>query len=134
MFNSDGRFLEHASDIGTMLQLWIAVASSLPYSNDVGVEVVHALLGMAPKDKNRRHIPAIAWEWLKKRPILLSRPWKFKRESMDIVMQTVRKLGDIELIASLLFIIIRSMGNELYPPVCEEMLRISPLLVCPSRS
>ena len=125
MFSCDDRFLEHASDIGAMLQLWIAVASSLPYSNDVGMEVVHALLKMAQKDNLRRHIPAIAWEWLKKRPILLSRPWNFKRESINIVMQTVRKLRDIELTASLLFIIIRSMGDELYPPVCEEMLRIS---------
>jgi len=125
VFSCDDRFLEHASDIGAMLQLWIAVASSLPYSNDVGMEVVHALLKMAPKDNLRRYIPAIAWEWLKKRPILLSRPWNFKRESMDIVVQTVRKLGDIELTASLLFIIIQSMANELYPPVCKEMLRIS---------
>jgi len=97
--------LLRASDIGAMMQLWVAAASALPYTNDVGQRVVDTLLVMADERKLQPHIPAPAWDWLKKRPVFNS--WCSGHEfgTTNDVAQMVRKLGDVELITSYLWIV-----------------------------
>jgi hypothetical protein len=46
----------------------------------------------------------IAWDWLKKRPLLRSRPELALGWSWNVIAQTVRGFRDIELTMSLLFI------------------------------
>jgi len=63
-------FLRHANDIGAMMQLWMAAASVLPYTGDIGQSVVDTLLQMAADCDLLPHIPVLAWDWLKRRPRL----------------------------------------------------------------
>ncbi|KAF9644098.1 hypothetical protein BDM02DRAFT_3272666 [Thelephora ganbajun] len=65
---SDCRLLRNARNIGTMIRLWMAAASAVPHTDDIGRSMVGALLGMAYDDELSPHIPVSAWDWLKKRP------------------------------------------------------------------
>jgi len=87
------------------MQLWITSASVLPYTDDVCQSVVDTLLQMVYDDELRPHIPVAAWDWLKKRPLLRPECWGLTLGTDYNVIQTVRELGDIELIASYLFIV-----------------------------
>ena len=47
-FRSEWKHLGHASGISAMMQLWIKVASALPYTDDVGWSAVATLLNKRP--------------------------------------------------------------------------------------
>ena len=101
-FQDSHQFLDEGSDIGAMMQHWIAVASKLPDANDVRETVIHTLLKMAVNEELSPHIPATAWKWLKKQPTIYQvNPWFWDRD-WRCILQTVRTLGDIELITSCL--------------------------------
>ena len=117
------KFLEHASDIGAMMQLWAAAASALPYTVDIGERVIDALLQMAFQDVLRPHIPVTAWGWLRRRPALRPGSPGLELGTKKDVVRTVRKLGDIGLITSYL-IVIWSEWSDLDPIGCEEMYRL----------
>jgi len=104
-FRHRHQFLLQASDIGAMMQLWMAAASVLPYTNDVGQSVVDALLQMAVDSDLRPYVPVLAWDWLKKRPVFNSRCSGLVWGTSVGVVQMVRKLGDIELTTSYLCIV-----------------------------
>ena len=53
----------------------------------------------------RPHTPTVAWDWLKKHPLLRPGCRGLTLGTDYNVIQTVRELGDIELIASYLFIV-----------------------------
>ena len=75
---------------------------------------------MACDDNLRPHIPVIAWEWLKKRPLL--RPGQgLRRGTRAIVVQTVQKFGDVELITSYLFVVWSGRSHP-FPEGCRTML------------
>lgn len=84
---------------------WIAAASSLPYTDDVGEGVVDTLLQMAFQDGLRPHIPVEAWNWLKKRPVLGPDCQGLKFGASPQVFEAVRVVGDLELITSYLFVV-----------------------------
>jgi hypothetical protein len=104
-FRHSHSFLEHASNIDAMMQHWIAAASTLPYTDDVGESVVDTLLQMAFRDDLRSHIPVEAWNWLKKRPVLSPNCEGLKFGTSLEVFRAVREVGDLELIVSYLLVV-----------------------------
>jgi len=88
-----------------MVQFWMAAASALPYTNDVGQSVVNTLLRMANQSDLQPYIPVLAWDWLKKRPVFNSRCSGLVWGTSVGVVQMVRELGDVELITSYLCIV-----------------------------
>ena len=98
-------FLYHTSDIGTMMQLWTTAIFVLPRTTSVSRGVVDTLLRMAYDDELRPHIPVVAWDWLKERPILDDECWGLRLEIKHPVIQAVRELRDPELITSYLAIV-----------------------------
>ena len=121
-FRNERRFMKHASDIGTMIRLWITTAAALQYTDDVGRTVVDTLLRMALDDELASHIPALAWDWLKKRPLLLPGCRGPAGIQKDVVLK-VGMFGDLELITSYLFVV-WSEWRHLYPCDCAAMLRV----------
>jgi len=105
-----------------MIQLWMAAASALPYTNDVGQSVVDTLLQMAFESDLQPYIPALAWDWLKKRPVFDSWCQGHSLGATGGVAQRVRKLGDVELITSYLWIVwsewSQITGSELQVVLC----------------
>ena len=97
--------LKHGSDAGFMMRLWIAAASGLPDTDAVCEAMVDTLLEAAYDDRFRPHIPAEAWEWLKKRPVLPRGSHALYNKAPEGFFQTVRTLGDIEIIASYLSVV-----------------------------
>ena len=83
----------------------MTAASVLPYTDDVGRSVVNALLQIASWDSLRPHIPILAWNWLKKRPILRPRCLGLIFGTQDAVIRAIVELGDVGLITSYLFVI-----------------------------
>jgi len=126
-FRHDYCFLQYARNIDAMMKLWMAAASALPYSDDVGQSVVDALLQMAENDQLLPHIPVCAWDWLKKRPLLGP-----ECRGLDLAghgaIQTVRKRRDVELITSYLFVVwsewreLRHWGYRAMPDLIREEL------------
>jgi len=96
---------DDASDMGTMMQLWMTAASALLYTNDIGQSVVETLLLMAHQSDLRPYIPVLAWDWLKKRPVFNSHFTGLERGTDKDVVQMVRNLGDVGLITSFLFVV-----------------------------
>lgn len=120
-FQHSHSLLSHASDTSAMMQHWIAAASTLPYTNDIGESVVDTLLRITFRDDLRPHIPAVAWEWLKKRPVLGPDCQGLKVGASLEVFQSVREFGDLELITSYFFIV-WSEWSRCYPSGCTAML------------
>ena len=87
------------------MRFWVAAASALPHTDDVCMRVVDALLHMASFTSIRPHIPPVAWSWLSKQVILDSSRIGYLWGTHDDVTQTLRQLGDTELIASYLFVV-----------------------------
>ena len=83
----------------------MTAASVLPYTDDVGRSVSNALLQIASWDSLRPHIPILAWNWLKKRPILRPRCLGLIFGTQDAVIQAIVELGDVGLVTSYLFVI-----------------------------
>ncbi|KAF9644081.1 hypothetical protein BDM02DRAFT_3122143 [Thelephora ganbajun] len=104
-----------------MMRLWMATASAVPYTEDIGRSVVTALFGMAFLNLLRPHIPVPAWDWLKKRPVLDRSG--FNRGTRSDVMQMVRELQDVELIASYLFVV-WSESTDLWLADCSTMMTL----------
>ena len=112
-----------ASDAGVMMQHWIAAAFGLPDTEDVRKSVVETLLQMAYDDELRPHIPVVAWEWLKKRPVLRREGPTISRRTSEGFFETVRNLGDIGVITSYL-LLVWSEWNNLDDRDREEMQRL----------
>lgn len=83
---------------------WAAAALAVPYTEEVGQNVVDVLLKLAHYDSLRLHIPVAIWRWLKKHPAL---PPPYNRPDIGTTSNTVcyvRGLGDIELFKSYLLL------------------------------
>ncbi|KAF9644088.1 hypothetical protein BDM02DRAFT_1229846 [Thelephora ganbajun] len=115
--------LWHANNINAMMRLWMAAASAVPYTDDIGRSVVDALLVMAYDDKLSPHIPVAAWDWLKKRPILPAGCGGLEWGAHSDVVQIVRELWDVELIASYLFVVWSEWTN-LWKNGCPLMMAL----------
>ena len=102
------------------IKLWVAAASILPYTDEIGWRVVDALLCVAYQDTLRHHIPVDMWSWLNKRPSLPpvcpGRRWGSSRD----IVRTLRRLGDAEILTSYL-ILVWSEWDGLDSEGLEEM-------------
>ena len=81
---------------------WAAAASAVPYTEEVGRDVVSALLQIACCNSLRPHVPLNIWTWLKKHSTL---PPVYREQCMNItgnVVRYIRGLGDIEILKSFL--------------------------------
>ena len=91
---------------------WAAAASAVPYTEEVGRDIVGALLQIARCDSLRTHVPIEIWTWLKKRstlPPLCHGPGILL--TGDMVCH-VRGLGDIEVFKSYLLL---AWSEHTYP-------------------
>ena len=122
-FQACNFFLRHGSNVGDILQCWIAAASELPDTHDVRNSVVEGLLQMTSEEGLWPYIPVVAWEWLKKRPVLCCETGLFMYGDWESGLQMVQTLGDIELITSYLFVI-WSEWNFLVNSGCKGMHRL----------
>jgi len=105
---------------GNFVQLWAAAADAVPYALDIGQSVVYTLLLIASQDSLRPHIPTNMWLWLSKRPFLPSTCTWCTQGTKQTVVQTVRRLGDIEILTSYL-LLVWSERDYLYPDGLDEM-------------
>ena len=88
-----------------MVTRWASAASAVPYTDEVGQNVVDALLQIASVDSLRPCIPVGIWAWLKKRPSLSPEcSGRLKGTERDVVRH-VRALGDIEVLKSYLLLV-----------------------------
>ena len=81
---------------------WAAAASAVPYTEEVGRDVVSALLQILMCDSLRPHIPTENWMLLKKHSTI---PPPYQEPDMIITGTTVRYirgLGDIEILSFLI--------------------------------
>ena len=88
-----------------MVARWAAAALMVPYTEDVGRNVVDGLLQIASLDPLQPHIPVDVWALLKKRPPLPPVCMGRSRGTMDCVVRRVRELGDAEILKSYLILI-----------------------------
>lgn len=116
-------FLRHARDIGAIVELWLATASVVPYTDGVGQSVVDTLLQMASNYKLRSHIPVFAWHWLKRQPVLGPDCQGLKCGTLSTVVLKIKNLQDIGLITSYLSIV-WSEWSDLDDLGCRWMLCI----------
>ena len=81
-----------------MVARWAKAASAVPYTEEVGQNVVDVLLHIASVDSLRPHIPVDIWRWLKNQPSLPPECSGRSRGSSGDVVRQVRALGDIEIL------------------------------------
>ena len=58
------------TDSGDLVQQWVAAASAISYTEEVGQSVVDVLLQIADVDELAPHIPIDMWSWLIRKPSL----------------------------------------------------------------
>ena len=105
---------------GDFVRLWAAAARAVPYTRDIGQCVVDTLLLIASQEPLRPHIPADMWLWLNKRPLLPPTCTGGPRGTERDVVQTVRGLGDVEILTSYLLVVWSEWGC-IYAGGLEEM-------------
>lgn len=105
---------------GRFIQLWAAAAWAVPYTHDLGHSVVDTLLLIASQDSLRSHIPVKMWSWLNRCPALPPACMGGSQGSKRNVVQTVRRLEDVEILTSYL-LIVWSEWVYLYPDGLDEM-------------
>ena len=84
---------------------WAAAASTIQYTEEVGQAVVVALFQIAFIDLLRPHIPIGMWGWVKKQPPLPTIYSGRLDATRATVVAYVRRLGDIDILKSYLFLI-----------------------------
>ena len=89
----------------TTVTWWAAAALALPYTEEVGQNVVDVMLQIASHRSLKPHTPTDIWVWLKKRPSLP--PWSLgpRRAIYSDVIDQIRGLGDIEILKSYFLVV-----------------------------
>ena len=106
---------DELTDRGDLVQWWAAMASTVPYTEEVAQSVVGTLLRIASKARLVQYIPANLWSWLTKQPSL---PPGHPVGTNSLVVNVVWALKDIEVFKSYL-VLIWSEWNT--PWGCNEM-------------
>ena len=83
-----------------LIQLWAAGAWAVPYTNEIGQSVADTLLQIAFNGCLRPHIPINMWSWLNRHPFLPPVCVGRHQGSAFGVIQTVRALGNVEILKS----------------------------------
>ena len=103
---------------------WAEAASAMPYTEEVGQNVVNTLLQIAYVESLRPHIPVEIWAWLKRRPSLPPNCRGRSKVTASDAVRDIRKLGDIEILKSY-FLLVWSEWNYLgYSNVDEVEISI----------
>ena len=77
---------------------WVAEASAIPYTEEVGSSVVDALFQIAWVDLLRPHIPIEIWRWLKSQPPLPFMYCGLSAGGHESVAVYLHKLGDVDIL------------------------------------
>jgi len=96
-----------------MVTRWAGAVSAVPFTEEVGQNVIDALLQIASVDLLRPHIPVGIWAWLKKRSPLPPECTGRSEGTKEDVVRHVRELGDIEILKSYL-LLVWSEWNPIY--------------------
>ena len=107
------------SDGKNAVARWVAAASAIPYTEEVGQSVVEALLQIVSVTSLRSHIPIDLWTWLKRRPPLPPVSRGQELACSPEVIHYVRGLGDIEILKP--FFLILSQWSHHTNPSLNEM-------------
>ena len=99
---------------------WAAAASVVPYTEEIALSVVDALLQIAGIDSLRPLIPSHLWIWLKKRPSLPPVCQGRFRGATSNVVRHIRELGDIEITKSY-FLLVWSAWDFHHLPDLDEV-------------
>ena len=83
-----------------MVARWAAAAVAVPYTEEIGRNVVDVLLQIASLETLQPYIPVDVWALLKKRPTLPPICMGRSRGTADCVVRAVRELGDLEILKS----------------------------------
>ena len=108
----------------TAVSRWAAAASAIPYTEEVGQNVIGALLQIASIDFLRPYIPIDMWEWMKRRPSLPPM-YHGLLEPIAAITAYIHGLGDLELLKSyyLLTWTVRTYMSSGDFPVTESSIR-----------
>ena len=79
---------------------WAAAALAIPYTEEVGQNVIDALFQIAFMDFLRPHIPTEIWMWLKRRPPVPPLYCGLQHASYVNTVAYVRRFGDVDLLKS----------------------------------
>jgi len=99
---------------------WAAAASEIPVTEEVGQNVIDALLHIASIDSLRQYIPLDIWAWLKRRPSLPPICLGRSMGTGENVVRLVRQLGDAEILTSY-FLLVWSEWDFTDDIGCAEM-------------
>lgn len=102
-----------------LVQLWAAAVSAFPYGDEIGQSVVDALLHIASQDHLRPYIPVRMWSWLDKRRSLPLVCWGRFRGTQQGVVQTVRALGNVEILKSYMLLVWSERDRAGFPALDE---------------
>ena len=97
---------------------WAVAASAIPYTEEVGSNVVDALFQIAWVDFLRPHIPIAIWGWLKRQPSLPPRYRGLSKGGHENIVVYIHALGDIDILrAYFLF-----LWSDCYTPSSDGTL------------
>ena len=99
---------------------WASAALAVPYTEELGQNVVDALLHIASDTRLLPFIPVDIWAWLKKRPSLPPICNGRFLGAQGRVVRRVRELGDVKLLESY-FLLVWSEWNLVYEDGLREM-------------
>jgi len=95
-----------------LIRQWAAAVVAVPYTEEIAQSVVNTLLQIASQEELISHIPADAWSWLAKRPLLPPICRGRDVGTRAHVVRAVRALKDIEALKSY-FLLVWSEWNYL---------------------
>ena len=102
---------------------WAVAALAVPYTEEVGWDVVRSLLRSVCHSSLRPHIPIEIWAWLKKHSTL---PPPYQGLGIEITSDTVRcvqGLGDVEILKSFFLLAWSECTDDYGPVAMEDSLR-----------
>jgi len=99
---------------------WARAALAVPYTEEVGQNVVKALLQIASNDFLQPSIPVDIWALLKRRPSLPHKCNGLLGGTQGRVVHSVREIGDIELLESY-FLLVWAECHYVYTTGLREM-------------
>ena len=101
-------------DREVLVTRWVAAASEVQYTEEIGQCVVDVLLQVAPWPFLLSHLPIGIWRWLERLPPLSPKCYGRTMGGEDCVLHHVRSLGDINILKSYL-LLIWSEWDRLWP-------------------
>ena len=101
---------DRLADGGDLVKRWATAASAVPYTEEVGQNVVDVLLQIASAAQLVPFIPVDVWSWLAKSPLPPICMGRSVRTSSRVV-KAIRALKDVEVFKSYLLIVWSEWGD-----------------------